>query len=139
MCYVFRRSLRPRFNKFGGRRGWGGFSPCTTKSFLRLRLGGWMTRIVIGDFLGLRWFYSFSLNQVYLRGLGGRCILTLFVAATDGPRNDPSPFGFICTIEGSSNIYREIGRAPLFCRLLLPLSEIPQICYGSNPQRATQQ
>lgn len=81
----------------------------------------------------------FPLNLVYLRGLGGWCIPTLFVAATDGPRNDPSPFGFNCTIEASSINSREIGRAPLFCRLLLPLSDIPQICQDSNPQRATQQ
>lgn len=80
----------------------------------------------------------FPLNLVYLQGLGGWCIPTLFVAATDGPRNGPLPFAFNCNIEASSITFREIGRAPLFCRLLLPLSDIPQICQDSNPQRATQ-
>lgn len=35
------------------------FSLVRQKVFLRLRLGGWMTRNVIGDFRGLRWFYFF--------------------------------------------------------------------------------
>lgn len=74
-----------------------------------------------------------------MQGLGGWCIPTLFVAATDGPRNDPSPFDFNCAIEASSINFREIGRAPLFCRLLLPLSDIPQTCQDSNLQCATQQ
>ena len=35
--------------------------------------------------------------------------------------------------------HHEIGRAPLFCRLLLPLSDIPYIRHASKPQRTTQQ
>lgn len=62
--------------------------------------------------------------------LGG-CIPTLFVAATDGPRNNPSSFGFTCIMEwGDLQIsHHEIGRASLFCRLLLPLSDIAHIRY----------
>lgn len=88
-------------NPAAGGRGWI-FFPTRQKVFLRLRLGGWMTRNVIGDFREWGWFYFFfffSLESWFSVGTGGRCIPTLFDAATDGPRKDQSPFGFTFTME----------------------------------------
>lgn len=52
--------------------GWGGFFPLARqKVFLRLRLGGWMTRNVTGDFRGSRWFYFFPPESGLSAGIGG--------------------------------------------------------------------
>lgn len=72
-----------------------------------------MTRNVIGDFREWRWFYFFLHEFGLSVGIGGKVFMpTLFVAATDGPRNDPSPFGYSCTMEGpSNNLSRDWTRA----------------------------
>lgn len=52
--------------------GVGGLFPLTRqKVLLRLRLGGWMTRNVIGDFREWRRFYFFSLESGLFVGIGG--------------------------------------------------------------------
>ena len=141
LCIMFpRRSLRPRLTKSGGRRGWGGiFSPTRQKVFLRLRLGGWMTRKVIGDFREQRWFYFFPLESWFSVGIGGEVLylpfLTLLPTALEKINR---PLALLVPWTGQL-FHHEIGRAPLFCRLLLPLSDIPYIRHASKPYRTIQQ
>lgn len=99
-----------------------------------------MTRNVIGDFRERRWFYFFfPLNLGYLWGLGGRYIylpfLSLLPTALESTHH---PLALLVPRRDLQIIYHEIGRAPLFCRLLLPLSGIAHVRYASKSQRTTQ-
>ena len=99
-----------------------------------------MTRNVIGDFRGVEVvLFFFPWIWLICRDWGGGVYQPFLSLLPTALETIHRPLALIVSLRHFQLFFREIGRAPLFCRLLLPLSDIPQICQDSNPQRATQQ
>lgn len=83
--------------------------------------------------------FFFTLESGFSVGIGGEVYTYPFCRCYRRPSKRSIAL-WLYLYHGTGQLFHhEIGRAPLFCRLLLPLSDIPYIRHASKPQRTTQQ